>query len=132
MADLQSGLRSRLLADVAVAAAVGTRVSWVDRPQGSGLPAIVLQVVSDPRPAHLKGLAGARMTRVQMDVFAAAYGAALALARAAIAAVKDPATVSGKSFGPAFVDGQRDLAEDVSGTLVHRQSVDLMVWHEGD
>ena len=132
MPDMQAGIRSRLLADATVAAAVGTRVSWVDRPQTSALPAIVLQTISDPRPAHLQGYDGARMTRVQMDVFASSYGSALTIARAAIAALKDPATVSGKKFGGSFVDGQRDLAEDVGGTLVHRQSVDLLVWHAGD
>jgi hypothetical protein len=132
MPDLQAGLRTRLLANATVATAVGTRVTWVDRPQASALPAIVLQTISDPRPAHLKGHDGSRMTRVQMDVFAATYAAALSLARAAIAALKDPATVSGKVFGKTFVDGQRDLSEDVGGTLVHRQSVDLLVWHAGD
>lgn len=132
MPDLQAGIRTRLLEDATVSAAVGTRVTWVDRPQASALPAIVLQTVSDPRPAHLKDYDGARMTRVQMDVFATRYATALSIARAAIAALKAPANVSGKMFGGTFVDGQRDLAEDVGGTLVHRQSVDLMVWHAGD
>jgi hypothetical protein len=132
MPDLQSGIRTRLLADATVATAVGTRVTWVDRPQASALPAIVLQTISDPRPAHMKDYDGARMTRVQMDIFASKYSTALSLARAAIAALKDPATVSGKKFGGTFVDGQRDLSEDVGGTLVHRQSVDLLVWHAGD
>jgi hypothetical protein len=132
MPDMQAAMRTRLINDATVAGFVGTKVTWVDRPQMSALPAIVLQTISDPRPAHLKGFDGARMTRVQLDVFASKYGTALSIARASIAALKDPATVSGKEFGPTLVDGQRDLSEEVSGTLVHRQSVDLLVWHEGD
>lgn len=132
MPDLQAGIRSRLLANPTVAAAVGTRITWVERPQASGLPAIVLQTISDPRPAHLKDYDAARMTRVQMDVFASSYSSALAITRAAIAALKEPAVVAGKAFGGSFVDSQRDLAEDVGGTLIHRQSVDLLVWHAGD
>lgn len=121
-----------MLADATVAAAVGTRVTWVDRPQANALPAIVLQTVSDPRLTHLKDYDSARMTRIQMDVFATTYSSALSIARAAIAALKDPTVISGKKFGGSFVDGQRDLSEDVSGTLVHRQSVDFLVWHAGE
>ena len=131
--DFQTAVRARLIADDAVAAIVATRVYWVERAKGSALPAITLQVISDPRPAHLKGLDGARGTRVQLDSWALSYGAALTLARAAIAALIEPATESGKRFGNARVDGQRDLSETVAdGTLVHRQSVDLIIWHVGD
>jgi hypothetical protein len=130
--DLQAGIRARLLADGGVSAAVGTRVYWVQRPQLSATPAIVLQVISDPRPDNLKGFDGAREARVQLDVWAATYAAALDIARDAVAALAEPATVSGKVFGATRVDGQRDLGEDVNGTFVHRQSVDLLVWHVGD
>jgi hypothetical protein len=125
-------MRTRLLEDATVAGFVGTKVTWVDRPQTTNLPAIVLQTISDPRPAHLKGFDGARMTRVQLDVFASKHLTGLQIAQAAIAALKDPADIDGKQFGPTLVDSQRDLSEEVSGTLVHRQSVDLLVWHEGD
>ena len=130
--DLQSGLRARLLAAGPVAAAVGTRVSWVTRPQSTGVPAITLQTISDARPEHLKGLDSARETRVQLDCWAATYASALSLARACIAALSGPATISGKRFGNTRVDGQRDLGEDVNGTFLHRQSVDLLIWHVGD
>jgi hypothetical protein len=130
--DLQAGIRSRLLADASVAGAVGTRVFWVTRPQATALPAIVLQVIDDRRPVHLQGMEGSRSSRVQLDTYAATYAAAVALAREAIDKLKDPETVSGKEFGPAFVDSLRDLSENVNGTLIHRQSVDLLIWHKGD
>lgn len=135
--DLQTGLRARLLADATVAANVGTRVYWVERPQGSAYPAIVLQVIDDGRPEHLTGRDAARPTAVRMDCRALTYAAALTLARAAIEAISDPAIISGKKFGHARIDIQRDLTEtvtdgSVSGSIVHRQSVDLTVWHVGD
>ncbi len=132
MADFQASIRARLIADSAVAAVVGARVHWVERPQLSGLPAITLQTVSDPRPQHLKGNDGARATRVQVDCWSAKYADALSLARKVIGALANPATISGKRFGATRVDGQRDLGEDVNGTFVHRQSVDLNIWHVGE
>lgn len=131
--DFQGGIRARLLAAAPVAAIVGTRVDWMTRPQKSALPAITLQTVSDSRPEHLKGIDGARSTRVQVDCWAATYGAALTLARAVIAALQEPATISGKKFGNARVDSQRDLGENLAdNSFIHRQSVDLVIWHVGD
>ena len=130
--DFQSGVRSRLLTDAAVAAAVLTRIDWGQRPQGSPYPAIVLQTISDSRPVHLKDYQTTRSTLVQMDVYATTYAAALSIARAAIAVLKVPATVSGKVFGPSFVDSQRDTVEPSGTTNIHRQSVDFNIWHVGD
>ncbi|MGK2908746.1 MAG: DUF3168 domain-containing protein [Sphingobium sp.] len=131
--DFHSGLRARLRTDTTVAAIVGTRVDWMVRPEKDALPSVTLQTVSDPRPQHLKGMDGARPTRVQIDCWAATYVAALDLARAVIAVLSVPATISGKRFGNAQVEGQRDLGETVSdGSFIHRQSVDFVIWHIGD
>lgn len=131
--DFQGGIRARLLAAAPVAAIVGTRVDWMTRPQKSALPAITLQTVSDSRPEHLKGADGARATRVQVDCWTATYAAGLTLARAVIAALQEPVTISGKRFGNARVDGQRDLGENLAdNSFIHRQSVDLVIWHVGD
>jgi len=129
MPDFQAGVRSRL---IAAATSAGSRIYWVERPQLSALPAVTLQTISDPRPQHLKGLDGARPTRVQVDCWAATYAVALALARACIGALQPPTILAGKKFGQATIEGQRDLGEDQNGTLIHRQSVDLIIWHVGD
>lgn len=131
--DFQVGVLTRLLTAPAVSGFVGSRINWVTRPQKEALPAVSLQVISDPRPEHLKGFDGARETRVQCDCWAASYSGALGLARACIAALREPATVQDKKFGHARVEGQRDLGETVAdGTFVHRQAVDLIIWHVGD
>jgi hypothetical protein len=130
--DFQTGVRARLLADATVAAGVATRIFWGDRPQGTAFPAIVLQTVSDPRTAHLKDYDETRVTLIQLDVYATTYASALSIARNAIAVLKVPTTISGKVFGPAFVDGQRDTVEPSGTTNIHRQSVDFSIWHTGE
>lgn len=131
--DFRHGIRTRLANNIGVAAIVASRIYWVDRPQNSNLSAISLQVISDPRPSHLKGPDGARATRVQCDCWGATYQGAVALAEAAIAALEGPADVAGKKFGSTLVDAQRELGETIaSGTFIHRQSVDFIIWHVGD
>ena len=125
MADLQSALRSRIVT------AVGhSQVYWTLVPQGKDRPYIRMQTISDPRPQHLEGYQKARTTRVQVDVFADSYGAARSAAETIIAAVANPATVSGVKFGRTKAEGPRDLGEDVEGVgYVHRASLDLLAEH---
>lgn len=125
MPDLQTALRSRI-----VTAAGHSRVYWTLAPQGAVRPYVRMQTVSDPRPEHLKGYDGSRVTRVQVDVFADSYGAARDLAESIIAAVAQPATVGGINFGRTKAEGPRDLGEDVEGVgYVHRLSMDLLTEH---
>ena len=132
MADMETALRARLIANDAVGALIGERIAWTEQPQGTPLPSVTLLNVSDPRPEHLKGYDAGRATRVQADCRAATFGAALSLARAVIAAVAQPGTFSGHVFGRSKAEGPRALNEDVNDTTIHRQSVDLIIWHVGD
>jgi hypothetical protein len=125
---MQGALRARLLAAAPVTALVGQRVYWVDRPQASQLPAIVLQVISDPRPQHLKGFEDLRETRVQMDIFGTSYGQVRTLTEAALAAVVPENTSNGIIFNRALVDGARDLGERTETQFIHRHSTDLLIW----
>lgn len=125
MPDLQSALRSRI-----VTAAGHSRIYWTLAPQGASMPYVRMQTISDPRPQHLEGYDSARTTRVQVDVFASTYGGARSLAETIIAAVANPATVSGVKFGRTKAEGPRDLGEDVEGVgYVHRASLDLLAEH---
>lgn len=138
--DFHQGVLTRLLQDAGVSAIVGQKVNWVNRPQKDALPAITLQVVSDPRPQNLKGDDGARWTRMQIDCWADTYLAAIGAAKAAIAVLAQPVTLNGKKFGNSIVQSQRDLGESFrSGvgegagqTFIHRRSVDLLIRHVGD
>lgn len=138
--NFREAVTYRLLHDAAVTAIAQARVNWMVRPQSEALPAVTLQVVSDPRTSHLKGEDDARFTRLQADCWAETYLGAVDLAFAVIRAMEQPATVQGKRFGQAQVEGPRDLGETVgsggdaqsSGTFIHRQSVDFIIWHVGD
>lgn len=130
MTDFATALRARLIADAGVSALVGTRIFPMIRPQDSALPAVRYQVISDPRPEHLKGYDGARSSRVQYDCFAETYLGARALANAVIAALALPAIASGVTFGRGKAEGPRDGGEDVAGgKFIYRAIVDLIVEH---
>lgn len=126
---MEEDLAARLLADSGVAAIVGVRVNWVERPQGESLPAIVLQIVSSGRDYVLDGPQSLREDRVQADCWGLTYAAAKSAARAVIAALEPPATHGSTKFNGAFVDAERDGREDIGTALVFRTSLDLMVWH---
>ena len=126
---MHAALRARLLADADVAAIAGTRVTWVERPQGAGYPAVTLTTVSDLRGQHMKGFEGFRQSRVQADCWARRHIDAVALAEAVIAAAVGPFVADGVRFGRAAVEGPRGLGESTDDGYIHRQVVDLILWH---
>jgi hypothetical protein len=129
MANLQTALHARLKANAGVVAALGDRLFWNVVPQATALPYGRMQTVTDLRPQHLRGYDASREVRVQVDVFAATYNAARTAAEAIIAAVAEPATVSGVQFGRGKAEGPRDLGEDTTVGFVHRLSLDLLIEH---
>lgn len=127
---METALRARLLNDPAVAAIIGNRVSWIERPQRSAYPAVVLQIVSSPRPQHMGGVQSFRQSRIQFDCFATTARQAAELCEAVIAAIV-PAGESGETkFLRGFINDVRDLGEDTDGGFVHRRSIDAYIWHE--
>lgn len=124
--DMQAALRARL---VAAATLAGSRVYWLDRPQGTDLPSITLQTVSGDRPQHMAGFQGTRSSRVQMDVWAASYSAARQIMDAAVAAIAPKNTSNGIEFGRTFFEDERDFTERLETQTIYRTSVDLIVWH---
>jgi len=125
--DLKGALRARLAVGAA-AASVGARIYWTQRIQGEPLPAIVMQVISDPRPQHLKGFDQLRETRVQIDCLGPSDKIATDLAEAVIADLVPAAITAGIRFNRAYVDAVRDLGEQTDTAFIHRASVDLRVW----
>ena len=110
--DLASALLKRLDDATAVTALVGTRKHWVARSQGDPLPAIVLQVISEDRPQHLKGFENMRTARVQVGALALKYGQARQVLEAAVAALTPPSIVENVHFWRASVEGPRDTSEE--------------------
>ncbi|MEG3177050.1 DUF3168 domain-containing protein [Sphingomonas sp. RB3P16] len=128
--DMEGALRARLLAAAPVTDLVERRVTWIDRPQKDGLPAITLQIVTDERVQTYSGFAGLQPGYVQVDVWALTYAAAKALKEAIIGTDASPgALVSGGTFygirfTRAFVTA-RDLSERTDTQFIYRHSIDL-------
>lgn len=123
--DMQGALRARI---TGAATTAGQRVYWVDRPQDTALPAVTLQVISDPRPQHLRGFESIRVTLVQIDCWAETYAAAAALKEAVLIAVVPEGTGNGIRFDRAMIEAIRDLGERVETKFIHRASLDLTFW----
>jgi len=84
---LEEALRALMLARPPVTALVGTRINWGANPQGSALPAIVMNVIDDAAGLTLAGSDGLSQGRVQIDCYADTFAAAKITARAVIAAL---------------------------------------------
>jgi hypothetical protein len=141
--ELEIATRKRLLDLDPLTDQVEERVDWGFRPEPP-LPAVVLEIVSDPRPAHFKGDQGLRVTRVQVDVWAATRMAAKRIAQLVINELKPPAVVlipegspgwvagmaGGVRFERAFCDGPELTRETgaTPNTIVHRARFDLLIW----
>lgn len=131
--DWRGALRARLLADGPLAALVGTRVYWIERPQTGPLPAVTLLTISDGHEQTLKELQGYQASRVQIDVWAANQPSAYAVAGAVIDAALPADTGNGQIFSRAMVDlPPRDMAERIGSTTVFRVSMDLIFHHAED
>jgi hypothetical protein len=128
MADLRTAIVARLGAGSATRGIASSRVTWRKREQGSPMPAVVLNVVSEARPQHLDGFDDMRTARIQADCWAQTLASAVALAEAVIADLVGDAAVGNVAFWRASVEGPRDLGEQTdSEGFLHRESVDLVL-----
>lgn len=105
-------LEAALEARLAAAPALRDRfqsVGWSLRLQG--LPALVLQIVADPRPQHMKGFQRTRSTQVQADIYAETSTEAAELRELCIVHLVPAAKVGSVSFARATVDNVRHGSE---------------------
>jgi hypothetical protein len=124
--DMEGALRARI---VALTTAAGSRVYWVDRPQGSSLPSITLQTISGDHPYTSSGLETTRDPRVQADVWGTSYGEAKGIMDALIAGLSVGETNDGITFEPIRFENERDGLERLETQNVYRRGIDLIIWH---
>lgn len=143
MVEITRALRAFLLADAAIATAVGTRIYPVKLPQNVDFPAITIVRVSSSRANVLHGPASLARPRYQIDCWAqevtgvAAFTVAQELGDAVRQRLEayngvmtDPSTSPPTDYhtGVTF-DDERDLFDpDVNGGF-HRHSADYFIWH---
>lgn len=101
-------------------------VHWGMAPQGSVRPFIVLTRISGGRDYTSDGISGPSAARVQVDIYAATYGATRRLARQVIREVDG---LRREPFMAIFVESEQDLpsADAEGNTTSFRTSVDLLI-----
>ena len=109
---MEEALIARLLGIAAVGGMVGTRVYPGSRPQGSALPAVVLNRISGGPLYADDGEVGLEQARIQVDCWAASYAGAKLLARAVTASLSAfEGTVGETTFQLIELDIEQDLRE---------------------
>ena len=131
---MRNALRTRLIADTAVAAIVGQRVYTMDtRPQGSPLPAITIRQIGGARQYSHDGEAGQVEGRAEINCYGATGEAAALLAGAARRAIDGLGFASGgETVQGVFVDGEQDFSagSESDGVRVYRIALDVVVWYQ--
>lgn len=123
-----SDLRDALRAAPGVTARVGQRIYRDQRPAGSALGAVVLLLVSDPRPLAFDGPQSLRRARVQIDCLASSRGDADDLADDVITAINGRAlTGAGAIESIGVINVRADSSRDPDATT-YRTAIDAMVW----
>lgn len=116
MSELHEALYAHLADDAAVAALVGTRISWGKASEDDALPYIVCFQISGRSSTHLTGASGFATKRIQINSTARTYADSHILAKAvreAVATLKGVlgaggVTITCKAFR---WDGERDDIE---------------------
>lgn len=111
---------------------VACPVAWVERPQASGLPAVVLTVVSENVVYTYGDAANLTTSRVQADIYADDYRGVKTIDAAMAAGLSGyRGTVGATEFLGIFLESRFDGDEaPADGSApIHRISRDLMVKH---
>jgi hypothetical protein len=130
---MEEALIAKLLATAGVTALVGTRVFPGARPQGSGLPAIVLNLIAAEPSYSDDGEDGIETARIQIDCWGESYTSAKLTARAVKAALSAfGGTIAGIRFRYIALDLEHDLQEPGSGAAEYpfRTSLDFLVTYD--
>lgn len=118
----------------AAGTAAGTRFAFLERPQGSDLPSVTLQVVSPNQGGaagryHHGGVQNLLYPRVQFDFWGASPLQAKAIAREVTALLEQPADVDGVAFEDGLLDSESDETPEVleGGRKIYRVRSDFLL-----
>lgn len=128
---MHAQIRARLLADAALAAICGARIEWGLRVPG--LPGVRMFTVSSTETYHAEGTAKLTFERVQIDAFAATYGAAKAAADAIKASLSGFAgTLGSARIQRVELINARDTSEagNTEAETIFGRSLDFLIIHK--
>lgn len=123
---MDEALFALLTGSTAITARVGSRVHWGMAPQGTALPALVLNIISGADTPHLTGTDGFWRYRVQIDCYGADRPSARLLSRDVINLLNGH---TGGWFNAVFLDTVREDFEDAAADRPTRISLDFnIIW----
>ena len=107
-------------------------IDWVIRPDGAGLPAVVLTRVSINPDYDQDGRGTLEATNIQVDVYDTTHSAAARILSAIRAELEAEATQDDTAFKRAYISaGPRTMrADDLGDLRTFRLSADFEVWHK--
>lgn len=127
--SMTATLRDALKSAAAIQALVEDRVYRDERPQNDPLPAIVMLLVSDPRPWTFTGPQSLRQSRVQIDCLAESRGLSDEIAEAVISSVDGRSLTAVPPFESVRVNNVRNDSSRDSPATTFRTMIDALVWH---
>jgi hypothetical protein len=125
---VETELFTRLTTYPGLNALVGTRVYPNKLPQDPTLPALSYRRVSAVRPSAMGSDIGLARARFQVDVWAATYASARAVAEQLRQALQRWRTTTGTIVQDSFVLNETDLYEDT--TEIHHVAMDFEINYE--
>lgn len=130
---MEEELTAWLLGGTALAALIGGRINWDERPQLEILPAVTLQEISAPVEYHHGGRTDLQRVRVQADIWAATATQALAIKRALVARIEALQTSPSGVLAAGFIENDFTTDPETLGgsARVFRRIVDIFIWHTG-
>lgn len=127
---LAEALSARLAAAAPVTAIVGTRIYWNQRPQGTEVPAVVLNYAGGTEEESLESdAADYAETNIRADCFGQSGLQSKQLAIAVRNALKPAGTQGSFSFDDSTVSRPIDLGEFGVPGWQHRETLDCVIRH---
>jgi len=128
---IEQALMTYLLAQSGITSLVGQRIYFVQAPQDTETPYIVVTKVSGVREHSHDGSSHLAHPRFQFSVFATTYSSAKSIASALQTALQGYSGTmggeSGVSVGATFYENEMDFYETES--QLYHVPVDYIIWH---
>lgn len=125
--SIETGLRTHLINNAAVAALVGSRVYPMRLPQGFVLPAISYQRISGPRQYDSVGATGRVHSRFQVNCWAETYAGARDLANKVRLALNDHRGVLGDKSNVGSIELVADRDDFETSTEFNRVILEFII-----
>lgn len=103
-------------------------VYWKTRPQGSALPAVVLEMVFGSRDQNFGGVISAQGPRIQVRCIAGTKKEAAELRDKVMPLLEAPGTQGATYFQSGFVNFYRDGVENTPTGEIYSEIIDANIW----